>query len=108
MKYTLIVIALAALLGCATSKKINGPNGQPAHSIRCGAARPDTCLEKAGEVCPDGYLVLNSKGSQFLGQFGSGSVNGAWGTLGGSVHGSSTSIPLISPNIMLVECKEKQ
>ena len=108
MKYIPLIIALAALVGCAFSKQINGPNGKPAHSIRCGAARADACLEKAGELCPNGYLLLNSTGSQFLGQFGSGSVNGAWGSTGGGFHGSATSIPLISPNIMLVECKEKQ
>lgn len=108
MKYLLTIIAVATLGGCATSKQIVGPNGKPAHSIRCGAAVADACLEKAGEVCPYGYVVLNSKGAQYLGQMGSASVNGAWGSSGGGVYGSATSTPLITPNTMLVECKEKQ
>ena len=107
MKYIAVLITLAVLGGCATSKQIVGPNGKPAHAIRCGAAAADACLEKAGELCPNGYVVLNSKGSQYLGQIGSGSVNGAWGSTGGNVYGSATSTPLITPNTMLVECKER-
>lgn len=107
MKYVAAILVIVALGGCATSKQIIGPNGKLAHSIRCGAAVADACLEKAGEVCPNGYIVLNSKGAQYLGQIGSGSVNGAWGSAGGSMYGSATSTPLITPNTMLVECKEK-
>lgn len=108
MKYIAALIVVATLSGCATSRQINGPNGKPAHSIRCGAAMADSCLEKAGEVCPSGYVVLNSKGSQYLGQVGSGSLNGAWGNTGGAVYGSAMSTPLITPNTMLVECREPQ
>lgn len=104
----LLMIIIAAVSGCATSRQIIGPNGKPAHSIRCGAAAADACLEKAGEVCPGGYAVLNSNGSQYLGQYGTGSLNGAWNRNGGSVFGSSTSMPLITPNTMLVECKDQK
>lgn len=105
MKYLPVLIAIVALAGCATSKQIMGPNGKVAHSIRCGAGAADACLEKAGDVCPSGYVVLNSTGSQYLGQYGSGSAFGAWNSSGGSMTGSTSSIPLITPNTMLIECK---
>lgn len=101
----LLVLIAGVLSGCATAKQITGPNGTPAYSIRCGAAVPDTCLEKAGEVCPNGYVVLNSHGSKYLGQFGSGSVSGQWNQMGGGVAGSTMSTPLITPNTLLIECK---
>lgn len=107
MKYLTLIIAITVISGCATSKQITGPNGKPAHSIRCGAAVADACLEKAGEVCPSGYVVLNSQGSQYLGQYGSSSAYGTWRPAGGSVSASSTSMPLVTPNTMLVECKEQ-
>lgn len=105
MKVIFGLLGIVLLAGCATSKQIVGPNGTPAHAIRCGAAVADACLEKAGEVCPKGYIVLNSRGSQYLGQYGTGSVGGSWNPAGGSFSGSATSMPLISPNSMLVECK---
>jgi hypothetical protein len=95
---SLLACSLVALItGCATSKQIVGPNGVAAHSIRCGAAVADACYEKAGEVCPNGYTVLNSQGSRYLGQIGTASVSGS--------YGSATSTPLITPNTLLVECK---
>lgn len=106
MKYLGIIIAVVVLSGCATSKQITGPNGKPAHSIRCGAAVADACLEKAGEVCPRGYVLLNSRDSQYLGQYGSSSASGAWRPGGGSMSASATSMPLVTPNTMLVECKD--
>jgi hypothetical protein len=95
---TLTIYLLAALLAaCATATQIVGPGGTPAFSIRCGAAAVDTCYQKAGEVCPSGYTVLNSQGSRYLGQLGTANVAGA--------YGSATSTPMISPNTMLIECK---
>lgn len=105
MKSLLLLGTAAILWGCATSRQIIGPNGTPAHSIRCGAAVADACLEKAGELCPNGYVVLNSQGSQYLGQMGTGYVGGSWNRSGGSVSGSSSSVPLVTPNTLLVECK---
>jgi hypothetical protein len=90
-------LLLAVLTACATAKQIVGPSGTPAYSIRCGAAVADACYEKAGEVCPNGYTVLNSQGSRYLGQIGSASVAGS--------YGSATSTPIITPNTLLVECK---
>lgn len=101
----LLYLIATVLTGCATAKQITGPNGTPAYSIRCGAAAPDACLEKAGEVCPNGYVVLNAQGSKYLGQFGSGSVSGQLNQMGGGVAGSTISTPLITPNTLLIECK---
>lgn len=105
MKSLLLLTTVVILSGCTTSRQIIGPNGTPAHSIRCGAAVADACLEKAGELCPNGYVVLSSQGSQYLGQMGTGSVGGAWNRSGGSVSGSASSVPLLTPNTLLVECK---
>ena len=102
----LLLVAIAAILGgCATSRQIVGPNGTPAHAIRCGAAVADACLEKAGELCPNGYVVVNSQGSRYLGQLGTGSVGGSWNRSGGNVSGYSSSVPMVTPNSLLVECK---
>jgi hypothetical protein len=101
MKIVFAIISIAVLSGCATSKQIIGPNGTPAYAIRCGAAVPDACIEKAGEVCPSGYVVLNTRGSQYLGQYGYGSVSGA----SNGMYGSATSMPIVTPNTLLVECK---
>lgn len=105
MKSLFLLAAAAILCGCATSRQITGPNGTPAHSIRCGAAVADACLEKAGQLCPNGYVALNSQGSQYLGQLGTGSVGGSWNRSGGSVSGYTSSVPMVTPNTLLVECK---
>jgi hypothetical protein len=105
MKRHLLLATALILSGCATSRQIVGPDGTPAHAIRCGAAVADACLEKAGELCPNGYDVLNAQGSRYLGQMGTGSVGGSWNRSGGSVSGYSSSTPLVTPNTLLVECK---
>lgn len=95
-------LGIAALLtACATSTQIIGPNGTPLHAIRCGAAAPDVCLAKAGELCPNGYVVVSSQGSRYLGQLTTGGVFGS----GGNISGSATSVPMLSPNSLVVECK---
>lgn len=104
MKVFLGPLSIALLASCATSKQIVGLNGAFAHAIRCGAAVADACLEKAGEVCSKGYVVLNSRGSQYFGQLEQGPL-GSMESGGIAFSGSATSMPLISPNTMLVECK---
>ena len=109
MKNSHLIIFIAALFsGCATSKQIAGPNGTPVHSITCGALVPDQCLEKAGETCPSGYIVLDSHGSKFLGQYGTGSASGQWNQMGGGVSGSTMSVPLVTRNMLLIECKAQK
>lgn len=97
MKIILVGLLAVMLAACATSKPIVGPNGTPAYSIICGAAVINACYEKAGEVCPNGYVILNTDGSRYLGQIGNASVSGA--------YGSATSIPMVTPNNLLVECR---
>lgn len=53
------VMIFSLLIGCATSRTIMGPNGKPAQSINCPRSI-ENCYEKASEVCPGGYKVLNS------------------------------------------------
>lgn len=97
MKLFLLFLVSALLSACATSTQIVGPSGTPAHAIKCGAAALSACYQKAGEVCPNGYQVLTSDGARYLGQLGNANVSGA--------YGSATSIPMIAPNNLLVECK---
>lgn len=97
MKLFLLFLISALLSACATSTQIVGPSGSPAHAIKCGAAALSACYQKAGEVCPDGYNILTSDGARYLGQLGNANVSGA--------YGSATSVPMITPNNLLVECK---
>lgn len=57
---TLVTVVLAmALVGCgATAKKIVAPSGKTGYSLNCGN-NIDNCYEKAGELCPNGYTMLN-------------------------------------------------
>lgn len=98
-------ILLLSLLGVlisagATSRQIVGPSGAPAHAIRCGAAALSACYEKAEEVCPNGYNILTSDGARYLGQLGSANISGG--------YGSASSVPVITPNNLLVECKAEK
>ena len=61
-------IVIAASIGlfisaCApvTPNSFNGPNGRQAYSMQCsGFGRTmDACLKKAGEMCPNGYSVID-------------------------------------------------
>ena len=101
---TAIATLVALLAGCATSTQIVGPNGTLAHAIRCGAAVPDMCLAKAGELCPNGYTVVSSRDSQYMGQVGNANVAG----YRSGFSGSATSMPMISPNSLVVECKSSK
>jgi hypothetical protein len=61
MRAIVLVTSLfaAGLMGCATSRTIQGPNGEPAHFIKCGSAVIDACYEEAARVCPKGYVFLD-------------------------------------------------
>ena len=59
IKPALYLVATAVLTGCATSRQIQGPDGNPAYFIKCGSAVIDACYEKAAEVCPGGYDMLD-------------------------------------------------
>lgn len=61
----IFITAFVALLlsGCGTiePKIMAGPNGKPAYSMQCsGMGRTlEACYEKAGELCSNGYFVLD-------------------------------------------------
>ena len=51
------------LTACAAiePQQFVGPNGKAAYSMRCsGMGRTlDACYQKAGEVCPSGYTIID-------------------------------------------------
>lgn len=57
--YFLIILSVTSLIGCASTKKTIMPNGLVGYSIDCSgtAVSMNTCYEKAGELCPNGYDV---------------------------------------------------
>ena len=57
--HKLILTALALLAGCASATQVQAPNGQPAYLVKCGNAVKSKCADKAAELCPGGYQVLN-------------------------------------------------
>lgn len=63
MKRLAFVVALAAIIaaGCATSKRVMGPGGGAAYSVKCGAAVLDACYEEAAKVCPSGYDIADKQ-----------------------------------------------
>jgi hypothetical protein len=97
MKIIVLFLVGALLFACAMSKQIIGPSGSPAYAIKCGAAALGACYEKAGEICPGGYNILTSDGARYLGQLGNANISGG--------YGSALSVPMITPNNLLVECK---
>lgn len=62
MKLIASLASIAILLsGCASSKAIQGPNGEVAYFIKCGSAVIDACYEKAAKVCPAGYTIASQQ-----------------------------------------------
>lgn len=59
----LTVALLLMLTSCAsvTPREFRGPNGRTAYSMRCsGMGRTlDDCYQKAGELCPGGYTIID-------------------------------------------------
>lgn len=60
-RIVLLAVATALVLsGCAVpAKPISGPQGKTAYSLKCSGMGRTTedCYEKAGELCPAGYIV---------------------------------------------------
>ena len=118
MKNFLVVFSLSSLvIACARATPVITPNGNQGYSISCGAAVLDKCYEKAGEVCPRGYEVLDRQGSQYLGQVSTGN---AYANSGGNAFANRmnaqanynsnaranySSVPMVTPNKFLIECK---
>jgi hypothetical protein len=64
MRNLLSLLAVSfGLIGCMSISptSFKGPNGKQAYSMMCsGMGRTmDACYQKAGEVCPNGYNVMD-------------------------------------------------
>ena len=83
------LVAMLALLGCATSTPIKGPSGNTAYLVKCGSARIDLCYEEAGKVCPNGYIFADRQENPnaIIAPMGAGYMMAR------------------GPNTMLIECK---
>lgn len=57
------ILCLSSISGCAEvhPRQFIGPNGKTAYSMRCsGMGRTlDDCYQKAGELCPGGYTIID-------------------------------------------------
>lgn len=64
MKLILSFLITIFILGCASVTPVSfvGPNGKQAYSMKCsGLGRTlEACYQKAGEVCPTGYNIINT------------------------------------------------
>ena len=58
-----VILAALFLVGCASATKVMSPNGKPGYSVECNgtAVSMTACYEKAAEVCPKGYIVVNQE-----------------------------------------------
>jgi hypothetical protein len=63
MRIVILLVALLLTNACVAVKPqpFKGPNGKNAYSMKCsGMGRTlDECYQKAGEVCPDGYNIID-------------------------------------------------
>ena len=67
MKYLYGLFALVLVASCATSQEIVLPSGQKGFTINCGSYEGDSwsaCYQKAGEMCPTGYDILEKTEEQ--------------------------------------------
>ncbi|KAB2869544.1 MAG: hypothetical protein F9K36_16650 [Burkholderiaceae bacterium] len=60
MRTLMFALAASILVACTTiePQEFRGPNGKTAYSMKCGS-RMDGCYKKAGEVCPNGYNIID-------------------------------------------------
>jgi len=54
------IFASLLLTACASTspQQFVGPSGRPAYALRCGSNLA-ACYTRAGELCPNGYLVID-------------------------------------------------
>lgn len=59
------ICGLLCLIGCATATPVIVPSGQIGYSIDCNgtAVSMNVCYEKAGQVCPNGYILITQNES---------------------------------------------
>lgn len=62
-----LALLLVSITACAgiNARQFVGPNGKTAYAMRCsGFGRTlEDCYEKAGQVCPGGYLIIDRASS---------------------------------------------
>lgn len=64
MKY-LFLLFIVVLAGCASSQQIKGSDGKEAYQVKCGNAVKGKCTEKAAELCPHGYTLLDRNADRY-------------------------------------------
>lgn len=102
---SILIVVVALLQGCVTSKEVFLADGTKGHNINCSGSGMNysNCLEKAGEVCGTrGYHLLNQQGevvpfSQAIRELGA-------NTQSSSVGYSTTSGAIVTRNL-LIKCK---
>jgi len=60
-----LVLVMVVLAGCASAKKVTGPNGDIAYLVQCGKAATGACTSKAIDLCPHGYNVIDRNSSLY-------------------------------------------
>lgn len=81
MRIVASIVAVLAFAACAQVSEFRGPSGRTAYSIDCGGTR-SACLSKAGELCPDGYNVIDqTTGTMILPVAGGGAIGGPQHTI---------------------------
>jgi hypothetical protein len=96
MRSTAAIVATLCLAGCshASATPVNGPDGQPGwFAISCKKDQGN-CEEKAGEVCPGGYVTADESGREGAVVVANGNSSGSWGYVVPTYHGH-----------MLIKCK---
>ncbi len=63
-----IILSLLILVSCASSKDVQGPNGEAQKMITC--SQLGKCFEKAAEVCHGQFKTLDTKTSTIPGYNG--------------------------------------
>jgi hypothetical protein len=88
----IIFASVIVLAGCASATRYTGPNGETVYQIKCGKAAPSKCTDKAADLCPKGYRVLERNADTYSDTTKIGNA----GLL--ELHADTT-------KILLVECK---
>lgn len=85
-----VFAASPLLAGCALVTEVKGPSGRTNYSIKCGSDLIEKCYQKAAELCPSGYEMVDRMGS---------------GGPGMVTRVGTTYFAAQGPNNMLIECK---
>jgi len=97
-----MLVVVAALLACAgASHEAVGPD---TYSIDCKRSASN-CYEEAGDVCPNGFDVLDAQGQRGAVAFTNSTANAYGSANGATAYGSSTTtlVPTYKGS-MLVRC----